>query len=87
MAHWVGMIKHPVTITITGKSKEEIIFRIGSELTNKYRYPVTQVTNQLKNMHENPAVAYAYDDDDDSEFEVAKVFSCNCGSVKRHEEN
>lgn len=81
MAHWVAMLKQPQRINFTGKTKDEVIFKIASALTNRSRYLASTIEGQLRATRESVAIAYGTEDD-----EVAKVFSCNCGSVKRHTE-
>lgn len=80
MAHWIGKLNLPEkTIIVSGKSKEETIREIGIQMANKSRYLASNVENQLRAIREQPAIAHGVDGE-----EVAKVFSCSCGSVKRH---
>lgn len=80
MAHWIGKLNlENSTIIVTGKSKEATIREIGMMMTNRSRYKASAIENQLRAIHEQPAVAHGLDGE-----EVAKVFSCACGSVKKH---
>jgi hypothetical protein len=78
MAHWVAVINEPERKVLTGKTKEEVIFNVGVMLTN--RYMASTVTGQLKRARESTAIAYGLESE-----VVAKVFPCNCGSVKKHQ--
>lgn len=81
MAHWVGILNQEDRLVFTGKSKEEVIFNIGSAMTNRNRYMASTIQRQLREVHDAVAVAYGAEAE-----EVAKVFKCSCGSVKRHTE-
>lgn len=80
MAHWIGKLNlENSTVIVTGKTKEEAIREIGIKMTNRSRYLASTIENRLRAIHEQPAVALGVDGE-----EVAKVFSCTCGSIKRH---
>jgi hypothetical protein len=80
MAHWIGKLNlENSTVIVSGKTKEETIREIGIMMTNRSRYMASTVENQLRVIHEQPMVAYGREGE-----ELAKVFSCNCGSIKRH---
>lgn len=80
MAHWVGKLNlENGVVIVTGKTKEEAIREIGFMLTNRSKYQANTVENRLRAIHEQPAITYGSEGE-----EIAKVFSCNCGSIKRH---
>lgn len=80
MAHWIGKLNlENSTVVVVGKTKDEAIREIGFMMTNRSRYLASTIENRLRAIHEQPAVAYGIEGE-----EVAKVFSCACGSIKRH---
>jgi hypothetical protein len=78
MAHWVGYLKQE-NIAVTGTTKQEAIAKLAAKAT---RFPKGTIQRQLQAIREPVAVMYG----DDGLDVLAKVFPCNCGSVKRHTE-
>lgn len=81
MAHWVGILNQPERQVYTGKTKEQVVNLIAHGMTNRSRYLISTIKNQLIECREPVAKAIGSEGE-----EVAKVFSCNCGSLKKHQE-
>jgi hypothetical protein len=78
MAHWVGYLKQE-NIAVAGTTKQEAIAKLAARAT---RFPKGTIQRQLQAIREPVAIMYG----DDGVDVVAKVFLCNCGSVKSHTE-
>lgn len=81
MAHWVGILNDENKVVVTGATKQEVIGKIASQVTRQSRWANYNIGRQLSAMREPVAVVYASETE-----QIAKVFPCNCGSVKRHTE-